>query len=336
MKIFKPDPARDSLSSTIWQCGDFAYKMFADAYEVPESLQGVAIAGGCCDAEDNIYLFSRNLKRPIIKLDPNGKYIKDFGNGLFEATHFLSVTPSGTLLCADMAAHVVRELTADGELIRDFGTYGVPSDSGFVYGGWEKARRNGDVYPCEYGIIGQWAFYDAMKTIQRAAPPFNKPCDAAVNSKGYYYFADGYGNAAVHKFSPDGKLLKTWGGPGREPGKFLCPHSIDVDATDKVWVGDREGNAIHVFDEDGNQLAFISDYLGQPSGIRADDKYIYVIGRGGYLTIFNTDIEIVAQLGFFNSDLRAHDICCNSHGDLFLFPTYANIDHQVIKLQRLG
>ena len=29
---------------------------------------------------------------------------------------------------------------------------------------------------------------------------------------------DGYGNAAVHHFTPDGKLIKTWGGPGGTPG----------------------------------------------------------------------------------------------------------------------
>lgn len=334
MKAFHPDVNRDALCRTTYQCGGFVYDMDADFQKLPDSLAGTAIAGGCCDKEGNIFLFSRNLDHPIIKLDPDGRYVTDFGAGLFKATHFLTVTPQDTLLCSDTAAHVVRELTLDGKLIRDFGTYGVPSDSGFTSGGWERARRAGDIYPSEYGIIGQWAFYDAMKTIQRAAPPFNRPTDSAVNSKGEYYFSDGYGNAAIHKFSPEGKLLKTWGGPGREAGRFLCPHSIEVDSADQVWVGDREGNSVHVFDEDGNILAYISGYMGQPSGIQSDGKYIYVIGRGGYLTIFNTDIDIVAQLGFFNSDLRAHDICCNANGDLFLFPTYANIDHQVIKLTR--
>ncbi len=64
-------------------------------------------------------------------------------------------------------------------------------------------------------------------------------------------------------------------------------------------------------------------------------KYIYVVGRAGYLTVFDLDMNMVAQLGTFNSDLRAHDLAANKQGDLFLFPTHANEDHQVIKLRRI-
>ena len=46
-------------------------------------------------------------------------------------------------------------------------------------------------------------------------------------------------------------------------------------------------------------------------------------------------MNMVAQLGTFNSDLRAHDLAANKQGDLFLFPTHANEDHQVIKLRRI-
>ncbi|MBR1780897.1 MAG: hypothetical protein IJ751_05780 [Oscillospiraceae bacterium] len=62
---------------------------------------------------------------------------------------------------------------------------------------------------------------------------------------------------------------------------------------------------------------------------------MYVVGRGGYLTIFNEDFDIVAMLGYYNSDLKAHGMCGNSRGDLFLFPTHANPDHQVIQLKRI-
>ena len=66
-----------------------------------------------------------------------------------------------------------------------------------------------------------------------------------------------------------------------------------------------------------------------------DGKYVYVIGRAGYLTIFDLEYNVVAQLGTFNSDLRAHDLAADQEGNLFLFPTHANEDHQVIKLRRI-
>ena len=82
-------------------------------------------------------------------------------------------------------------------------------------------------------------------------------------------------------------------------------------------------------------LAYCKGNLGQPSGIVADKDYIYCVGRGGYLTVFNPQFEVVAQLGYFNSELRAHGIAVNSKGDLFLFPTTATEDHQCICLKRV-
>ena len=77
--------------------------------------------------------------------------------------------------------------------------------------------------------------------------------------KGDIFVSDGYGNAAIHRFAPDGTLLKTWGGPGDAPGKFYIPHSLCVDKFNRVWVGDREANSIHVFDEDGNILGYMNE-----------------------------------------------------------------------------
>jgi len=44
-------------------------------------------------------------------------------------------------------------------------------------------------------------------TITRGGPPFNRPTGIDFSSSGDMYVSDGYGNARVHKFSSDGKLL---------------------------------------------------------------------------------------------------------------------------------
>ena len=49
----------------------------------------------------------------------------------------------------------------------------------------------------------------------------------------------------------------------------------------------------------------MSENLYQPTGIWADDTYVYIAERGGGLTIASMDMEIVAQLGFYNSPIRA-------------------------------
>ena len=48
---------------------------------------------------------------------------------------------------------------------------------------------------------------------------FRFPTNAATAPDGDIYVSDGYGNARVHKFTPDGRLLLSWGSPGAGPGQ---------------------------------------------------------------------------------------------------------------------
>jgi hypothetical protein len=47
----------------------------------------------------------------------------------------------------------------------------------------------------------------------------------------------------VHKFSPAGKLLMSWGESGTEPGQFNIAHNIATDDDGWVYVADRENHA---------------------------------------------------------------------------------------------
>ncbi len=329
---------RDKKTRTIMRSdtGKFAYEVNPDFHRFPDFINpAAAIPHGCCDRAGNVLVMTRDKSHPIVKLDSKGNYIEDFGKGLFSFTHSIYVTSQDTLLCPDCDYHVVRELTMEGDLIRDLGNFGVPSDSGFEPDIWRRMQREGHGIPSDIGFVPSWAFHEGIKSIKRMAPPFNKPTCAKMNSKGEIFVADGYGNVAVHKFSSDGKLLKTWGGKGNEPGKFFIPHSLEVDKYDRVWVADREGNAVHVFDDDGNLLAYITGGCCQPSDICSDQEYIYVGERGGNITIFNMDMDIVGTLGFYNCSVITHMMSMTPEGDLLIFPSNSNPDHKVIKLTRI-
>jgi len=73
----------------------------------------------------------------------------------------------------------------------------------------------------------------------------------ALSPKGEIYVSDGYGNARVHKFTPDGKLIASWGEPGTDPGQFNIVHNIATDADGFVYVADRENHRVQVFDGKG-------------------------------------------------------------------------------------
>ncbi|QCI67490.1 hypothetical protein [Phreatobacter stygius] len=85
--------------------------------------------------------------------------------------------------------------------------------------------------------------------------PFNHPTDMAIAADGEIYVTDGYGNARVHRFGADGRLIGSWGEPGTAAGQFACPHAVWVTGDDRVIVLDRDNNRIQVFDRDGVFLA---------------------------------------------------------------------------------
>ena len=81
--------------------------------------------------------------------------------------------------------------------------------------------------------------------------PFHRCTHTALAPNGDIYVSDGYGNSRVHRFSPAGKLLMSWGEPGSSPGQFNIPHNICCDADGWVYVADRENHRIQVFDGNG-------------------------------------------------------------------------------------
>ena len=103
----------------------------------------------------------------------------------------------------DRADSVALKFTLDGKPLQVIGRRGVHSDTG--------GEVPGEVVPQSSG-------------------PFNYPTQLVPAPSGDLYVSDGYRNARVHRFSPDGRLLASWGEPGKEgPSQFHLPHSVLVD-----------------------------------------------------------------------------------------------------------
>jgi DNA-binding beta-propeller fold protein YncE len=81
--------------------------------------------------------------------------------------------------------------------------------------------------------------------------PFHRCTHTALSPQGEIYVSDGYGNSRVHKYTPDGKLLLSWGEPGTGEGEFNIVHNICCDADGWVYVADRENHRVQVFDGNG-------------------------------------------------------------------------------------
>jgi hypothetical protein len=81
--------------------------------------------------------------------------------------------------------------------------------------------------------------------------PFHRCTHTVPFPKGDIYVSDGYGNSRLHKYSPDGKLLMSWGEPGTGEGEFNIVNNICTDADGWVYVADRENHRVQVFDGNG-------------------------------------------------------------------------------------
>ena len=309
MRNIQISAPRERETLTRVQNGQIAVDVNPFFAQLPEALQFAPIVSACCDNE-NIYLLSRSYEHPIIRLDLEGAYISDFGRGLFRQTHDIISTSEGTLIVVDADAHAAYELDKQGTVLRVFGNPGHPSDIGYD---------------------ANWAFAESIRTILRAAPPFNKPTGIAQAENGKLFFSDGYANAAVHRFNREGGHEKTFGGPET----LMVPHAICADTAGRLWVADREGNAITVFSQDGEVLAKISGNFMQPTDLFATRDEVYVAERGGGLSVFDMHLQLVTQLGYYRSPLIVHGMCSLPDRGILLLPLGSNYGQSVVKLTRI-
>ena len=143
----------------------------------------------------------------------------------------------------------------------------------------------------------------------------------------------------MHRFTPDGKHVSSWGESGTGEGQFNIVHNIDIDADGWVYIADRENHRVQVFDSDGRfetqwvnlsraaaiwigrgpeRLAYVGEYF---AGIATNDMGTDL---GPRVTILDLAGEILARLGrqsygeergrFYSP----HGIAVDSRGDIYV------------------
>jgi DNA-binding beta-propeller fold protein YncE len=275
-------------------------------YEVDE--QWMRLPAGWClgdvggigvDSQDRVYVFHRG-EHPMLIFSPDGELVDAWGDDLFPHAHGIHIGPDDTLYLTDDGDHTVRRCTPDGEVMLCIGVPGDPS---------------GDL----------------------SGEPFNRCTHTALSPTGDIYVADGYNNARVHKYSPRGDLLFSWGEPGTRPGQFNIPHNIVCDAGGRVYVADRENHRVQVFDGEGQYVDQWNN-LHRPCALALDRHGRFYVGEvgpelsvnrrfpnlGEKITVTDADGALLAELGDGRPGTRSdqflapHAIAVNSQGDLFV------------------
>ena len=277
--------------------GRLRYQYVWDWAKLPKHLKNVDFRGVAWDKRGFLFAVANVREGTVAIFDREGNYVRAIGDlSQTGFVHGISINQDGYVWLTSLDRHVALLYDREGNLIQVLGQYDQPSDSGV----------NDSCAPCRW----RW------NTIRRLAGPFHQPTRIIEDTQGDLFASDGYGNAAIHHFNHLGVLQQTWGGMGKEPGKFTIPHSLWIDKENRIFVADCEADRVQVFAPNGLLLACLGDLL-YPMDVTSDDRLIYVAEREGRISIYDYRLKLRAQLGFYGGGLAAHGLAADDQNNLY-------------------
>lgn len=239
--------------------GNVTYEVVPGWPRLPDAVELGPVSAVSVGPEGRVFVLHRGEGDPVLCFDREGKFLFAWGQGRIQMGHGLKLDPQGFVWVTDIGHHQVYKFSPEGDLLQEFGSKDDPGDR---------------------------------------LDQFNEPTDVAFSATGDIYITDGYGNSRILKFDSKGKLLRTWGHPGRDPGEFRTPHAICVDPRERIYVSDRTNDRIQVFDSEGR---FLEEWFNLP----------YMDGL-----FCAPDGTLFAATGRDNQILRldSHGVVLESHG----------------------
>ena len=282
--------------------GEHKYRVVEDWAKLPTGWDFRDVAGVGIDSKDQVYVFNRG-RQPMMVFDREGNFLRSWGSDIFNRAHGLHIGPDDALYCTDDGDHTVRKITPEGKVLLEIGVPGEPAP--YVSG-----------------------------------EPFHRCTHTALSPDNHIFVSDGYGNARVHKYTPEGKLVMSWGEPGTDPGQFNIVHNIVADDDGWIYVADRENHRVQVFDTNGKYETQWNN-LHRPCGLfmprgKCPNCVIGELGPGApvnrhmpnlgpRLSIVPNEGKLIARLGgeegLVNKPGRfmaPHGLAMDSHGDIYV------------------
>ena len=326
--------------------GDNRFEVHHDWAQLPDKYKWQTTHYVAVDKTGNLYVIHEgraNLKDhpSIFVFDPDGKFVRAFGNQFQGGGHGLEVREEGKeeflYVCAYQNVKAFAKLTLKGETVWE--KY-APMDSGVYRKGEDgpSAVRRMDGRP-------RWGRDAFLQT------------NFAYLDDGGFLLADGYGSFWIHRYDKDGNWVSKFGGPGRGEGKFNTPHGIWIDRRpglkERVVICDRAHHTVQLLTLEGKYLETIKGY-GMPANIDTWKNLMMVPELHARVTLLDEKNKVVAQLGddiegvvrkkrvnrgnsktWINGKfVHPHDACFGANGDIYVAEWVAT--GRITKLRRLG
>lgn len=262
--------------------GEHQFEVVHDWPQLPDKYTWQTTHNVAVDKSGCVYVIHEgreNLKDhpSIFVFDPEGKFIRAFGNQFQGGGHGIEIREEGgqefLYVCAYQQVKSFAKMDLKGETV--WQQY-APMQSG-------KYAPDEDKKPMK--VWGRDRFM---------------PTNFAFLDDGGFLLVDGYGAFVVHRYDKDAMWVSCFGGGGKGEGTFNTPHGIWIDKragrTPSIVVCDRANHALQYFTLEGKYIETLKGY-GLPANVETWKNLMVVPELHARVTLLNEKNEVVARLG---------------------------------------
>ncbi len=249
--------------------GEHRYEVIHDWGQLPPGMRYGNTHGIVQDSQGRMYVHhtvhaTSESSDAMVVFDEKGKFVDSWGKNFKGGAHGLHIRKEGSeefLYLCDTNRNQVFKTTLSGEeiFVIDYPEHAKPYQARIVY----------------------------------------RPTNLAIAPNGDIYVGDGYGSSYVNQYDKKGQYIRTFGGPGSEPGQLLQPHGIAIDMrgpTPIVVVADRRNNRLQNFSLDGKHLGFVSG-VNLPCHFDFRKDLMLVPDLAARVTLLDRNNQVILHLG---------------------------------------